>query len=265
MKASIQVALATTGLLAIASSATAQTAPPDFVRVEARNFTSFFKHDHPNAAVRDAYAGAGLKTYRVYAVFSGPARVLAHGGKAIAGATAWSESSDGAFWNHILHDPDYGDTHYNLAPTGPDINFNPSHAFDTFGTIGSFVNPTHVGFYPDASAFANQTNNMQTNWTAPDQGWFASDPHHQNTYASQTQQGLAEDGLYRVLLMQISVAQDVWLLQGNLGILSGISSQGHPYEIWDGYHGPLQYYVPAPGALALLGMAGLVGARRRRA
>lgn len=265
MKATLQLALTTVPSLLLASSVNADKPAAEFLGVEIHDFTDFFLNDHPSQFVRSAYANAGLSTYRVYAAFSAPAMVLAHGGKMNEGINVWSNSTDGVFWN-FEESNYYGDFNYDIAPLAGEINANPSHAFDTFGTIGAFVNPGPVKMY-NYEQFVLQTGHMATNWVATDSGWYGS-PTHSQMIASQTQQGLETNGLYRIGVMQISVAHGA-MIEGNLGILGGHDSDGSQFEIWDGQVGGLLYYnsalIPAPGTLALLGLAGFVSTRRRRA
>lgn len=270
--------LAGAGSLLLAGGANA-----DFLGIDIIDFTNFFSGAgageatgtgvgstvgmHPSAAVRTAYNAGSYRTFRIYAMFDAADRVLAHGGHSTG--TAWSSSTSGSFFNQVELDDYSNETHYN---TPSFTSFNPaSRAFDTFGTIGRHTGDSNTALYANEAGFVAETNNLAGDWSAVDSGWFSFNPLIADNQAklatgSATDanvQGVAGDGIYRVLLMQITVGagEDV---EGNIGLLGGqLEGVASAYEVT----GEALYYnsVPAPGALALLGLAGLAGARRRRA
>ncbi|HRP63892.1 MAG TPA: hypothetical protein PK400_11400 [Phycisphaerales bacterium] len=270
--------LAGAGSLLLAGGANA-----DFLGIDIIDFTNFLSGAgageatgtgvgstvgmHPNAGVRTAYAAAGLRTFRVYAMFNAADRVLAHGGH--SSGTAWASSTSGSFFNQVEFDDYNNATHYNTPSFG---GFTPtSRAWDTFGTIGRHVGDSNTNLYANNEAFAAESGNLAGNWSMSDSGWFSFNPLSADNIAKQATgsatdanvQGVAADGIYRVLLLQITVGagEDV---EGNIGLLGGqLAGVASAYEVT----GEALYYnsVPAPGALALLGLAGLAGARRRRA
>lgn len=253
------LSLATTGSLLLAGAASAA-----FTGVEVAQFDDFFANDHPSANVRGAWSSFNadnpLDVYRVYATFDAADRVISTFGAGGVGQEMYMNNvTTGAFWNHI-DTGHHGDTHYNTAPSGPQIGANPQHAFDTFATIGLFVNDDETtntsGMFPD---------NIQSNWTTDDAtggtgGWFSFDPTAPQTEAllGSASQGLQDDGVWRVLLFQFTVKQGD-KVEGQFGITT--ESQGNIYNDSTFFS---TNPVPAPGALALLGLAGLAGARRRR-
>lgn len=227
---------------------------------------------HPNAAVRAAHIAGNYRTFRIYAMVQQGASVDAVGGLGLTQNTAtWMSASSGNFFNIV--DEDHGEfTHYNVAPATAQVTLNPSHAFDSFVSIGRTLNDSATSFAPDAATFGALTNNMQgSSWStygggAGNAGWFVAGSPVQgqgalgSTTAGHGNWGVANDGVYRVLLAQITVGAGVDI-EGDLGAIGG--STGAGAASWEVLEGLYFNTIPAPGALALLGLAGLAGRRRR--
>ena len=190
----------------------------------------------------EAYVGAGwvangysgLTTYRVYANFT----------EESDGVTAVFGSADnplyvnyaGAFYNDAI----FGDTM--LAPvdyTGG--GFHWANQWDTYVTIGTdqaLGNATALA--PSTPAFGVATGNLGSGFTLTNEAWYIT-PADPQGFGTQ------------VMLAQFTVDYGVTDLSGvfNLQDYNGVQ---YLDQAWA---------VPAPGALALLGLAGLAGRRRR--
>ena len=175
----------------------------------------------------------GLFVCNIYANFDGD------GDRLLSIGFADVSSSTGAFWQHQLG--------LDTAPLDFLIPIDPLVAYDSFVTIGVKVNEGADGTTPDPDFNSDMFNNNG----ALVGGWFNSNPDN----------GQGDGG--NILVAQLTLlkppgdakiggSMTVFWKDGDTGEIIGTEvSFSHP--------------VPAPGALALLGLAGLAGRRRRRA
>ena len=177
----------------------------------------------------------GLTAWRIYANFSDPADMLI----AVFGSPAnpmTITSTDGLFHNDGTFDSLTAPVDYTGSPF-----FLWSNQWDTYVTIGTTDNAGDAtGLTPN---FAAEVGDLAGDFTTDNASWYITpvDP-----------QGIAgADG--RVLLAQFVVAEGQ-NVEGWISLQDGSGAQ----------HLDQYFYTPAPGALALLGLAGLAGYRRRR-
>jgi MYXO-CTERM domain-containing protein len=258
--------LATAGSLLAVGAAQAA-----FVGVEIKTMDHWWTTDNPNASVKASYnANPNLDSWRIYAVFDAPDAVVATTGAGPAGGPQemFLNLSGGSYYNYTETTPTYGNTTvFNVAPptgfTGPRVAL----PYDTFATIGQHQGADATAFTPGGPDVAsnNFTQNFSsTQFTGGTGGWFVSGfPAQAN--ATQTPNGLftasspygaATDGRYYVLLFQLtadSAGRGVPVVTGQFGVASQNSGNNVGF-----------FTTPTPGALALLGLAGLAGNRRRR-
>jgi len=176
----------------------------------------------------NGYGGAGLTTYRLYANFDGLGDdgVLAVFGQ--PGDPALVESTDGAFHNDPL-----GGLLAPLDLTGVGIW---SNQWDTYVTIGATTQTGNAtGLSP---GFATATNSLGTNWSNDNAGWFVTPDDAQSIGT-------------HVFIAQFVVAAG----EGVSGKVNILTRENETIK---------GLMFPAPGALALLGLAGMTGSRRRR-
>lgn len=192
------------------------------------------------------YDPAALDTYRVYAAFDDNLGLVTGVGDIQDDVDFSLTSTDGAFWNATSA----------LAgdfPNNPALWETPGFEdgqWDTFMTIGAAGEPTPVT--SAAPGFTSQAMGLAGDFILDDTGWFVS---------GFPEQGNAVDG--KVLIAQITVAAGVGV-DGRNWRVSGLAEQGNgesAYDIFADFSIPA---IPAPGVLALLGVAGLVSTRRRR-
>ena len=179
-------------------------------------------------------------TYRVYADFDGQDAedgVLSVFG--VAGAAMFMTSGDGAFHN----DPLGGLT----AP----LDIRPaiwSNQWDTYVTINTTTSNETVGLSPD---FEIETNSLASDWSSENAGWFVTPDQAWGKADWSTE----HPG--RVMLAQFTVAEGAGI-EGIINILDrATSTEIRGLRV-------TSEVTPTPGALALLGLAGLAGRRRRR-
>lgn len=151
----------------------------------------------------------------------------------------------------------------NTAPFQSQIDANPDLQWGTFATIGVSIadtgsgvppaNPDETGLSPGFPNFINGNQLVNNNM-----GWFTPGP------VEQGRAGYAGDGdpLLRVLMMQLTVNAGEGV-QGTVDV-AGVNAGSGSFVIG----GQTFVCIPAPGAGALLALAGIAGAgggRRRRA
>jgi MYXO-CTERM domain-containing protein len=226
-----------------------QSSQAAFVGIEVVSSDSFFAA-HPNAAVAAAWnAGPNntLDIYRVYANFN--SNTAADRVNAVSGNVA-TPFTMGAVGGTIFNVVD--EYHYNLASGN-----TPAHnAWDTYVTINSLPSSNGVSLSP---GFDVETGNLSASESpvfSSNCAWFITpDNTAGRAVASAPGQANAPVGTFRVLLAQITVTQGT----PNIFATALLNVNGVDIPI------NLSLTPPAPGALALLGIAGLVGRRRRTA
>ena len=176
----------------------------------------------------NGFGGTGLSAYRLYATFDGLGDdgVLAVFGQ--PGDLAVVTSSDGLFHNDGL-----GGLTAPLDLTGVGIWGNQWDTYVTIGVTTSAGDATGV-----SPGFATATNNLGSSWSNDNAGWFVTPDDAQSVGNN-------------VLIAQFVVAAGE-SVSGQVNILT------RENETFKGLA------FPAPGALALLGLAGVTGSRRRR-
>ena len=190
------------------------------------------------------YDPAALDTYRVYAAFDDNLGLVTGVGDIQDEIDFSLTSTDGAFWNS---------TNAGAGDLPPNPGFFPVFAdlqWDTFVTIGAAAEETPVT--NAAPGFSSQAMGLAGDFILDDTGWFAS---------GFPEQGNAVDG--KVLIAQITVAAGVGV-DGRNWRVSGLAEQGNGESAYDMFADFSIPAIPAPGVLALLGVAGLVSTRRRR-
>lgn len=205
--------------------------------------------------------GINHDVWRVYVNFSNPGdQLISVGGTpnlgplTVQSRNALDNGAGSAFFNHGLGT--------DRPPSQVDINANPTLAWDSFYTIGLTV--ADQGPFGDTMAIAPGTPSLTgTTLSIPNGGWYATPtivvPPEMNN--PQTLAGFAGDGdlASRVIAMQLTtvsggnVRGTVVLSFRDANNVDGTTIGGQTFNSF-----------PAPGALALLGVAGVIGSRRRR-
>ena len=188
------------------------------------------------------YDASALDTYRVYATFDDALGVIT----AVGDSSGLFEltSRDGSFFNST--NPGAGDLPSNPGfwPTFADLQWD---TFVTVGAEGELV-PTTGG----APGFTTQAAGLTGDTFLNNTGWFVS---------GFPAQGDAVNG--RVLVAQLTVNEGIGV-DGRNWRVSGLTESGNSnssFDILSDFSAPT---IPAPGAVALLGLVGLVSRRRRR-
>lgn len=178
---------------------------------------------------------SGLTAWRIYADFDNPADFLisVFGSPLNPMSVA---SSDGAFYNAAGFDSLTAP----LDLTGIGVWTNQWDTYVTIGLDDSAGDATQL-----SPGFATEVNNLATNFTTFNAAWFITPIDPQGTAGNYPGN--------RVMIGQFTVAQGQ-TVSGivNLQLDGGVQ------------HLDQAFATPAPGALALLGLAGLAGVRRRR-
>ena len=196
-------------------------------------------------------------TYRIYALMDNGDRL-----DAVAGNSAQELllTGNGGFYQ----DGNGGPT--SLAINSSFFEFVPSMEWDSYVTVGAL--------YADGTPFgSNELNQVGIDWDDFEDGedlwsdngtWFVTPDKPQG-------EAINHDGLYDTNGDSIGEAYGTLIAQvttiGDGGTFSGLlqarDGNGDSYQVFvNGFN--YGAVVPAPGALALLGLAGIAGRRRRR-
>ena len=196
-------------------------------------------------------SGQSLSVYTVWARFNGPTDTVLNA----FNLAAVGGSNLGGFWHRDLNDTSSNvltqtSGTWNPSQTGSATNNRP---FDSYLTIGGNTGGSNSTNADPSWPVAGGS------WGRPDLpnngtiGWFNSNPPN-----LQGRVGSAGNTATDVRLGQFSVDRDAnggtWNLK--IGYNSGVS--GAPVQFAE-----TTFSLPAPGAMALLGLAGLAGRRRR--
>jgi len=201
-------------------------------------------------AVDNEGNGAGGDTYRIYAMMDMGDRL-----DAVAGNSEQNLSltTTGTFYQNASG----GAT--SLAINSAFFDFVPSLEWDSYVTIGAL--------YSNGEPFdSNNMNDVGMDWSNFETGgdleanngtWFVTPDQAQGEAIAHA--GLGGD--YGVLIAQVTVMDGGEIAGTFSGLLQGKTAAGDTWQ--EGVNGFEYGAVPAPGALALLGLAGLAGRRRR--
>jgi hypothetical protein len=189
----------------------------------------------------------GISVCNVYAQFdnAGNDNVLTIAGTPFAPLNI--SVVNGTFWNH----PTYGG---DTAPTTALIDLFPSLAYDTFVTVG--VKAVGPGGQPaDNMVFVNYPQPIAGTSTSTTNGaWAVLGPDPQGDPFNPIN-SFPGDG--SILIGQFATTNGSSIVGS---FLLQYRSDGVVTATYEGF----EHFIPAPGALGLLGLAGLLTTRRRR-
>ncbi len=193
----------------------------------------------------------GIRVYQVYATFDNPDdRLLGIIGDANNPLSIFTDSPGG------FHQTGAAQLGSDLAPAATFTAIFPELLYDSFVTIGlgaGYDGENTTGLTPGWFDLVSPGFNSTGNIGPAAEGWFNGNPDN-------TQGAPDGDGL--VMIAQLSVnAGSASFIDGSSLVVGWNDAGGNTVQTPDNFFIP----VPAPGALALLGLAGLAGTRRRRA
>jgi MYXO-CTERM domain-containing protein len=204
--------------------------------------------------VRDGDEG---RTYRLYAMMSDGDRLDAVAGN---GQTSLNLTSVNGFYQDGAGGPT------SLAINSNFFEFVPSMEWDSYVTVGAL--------YADGTPFgSNGMNDVGMDFSGFEAGgdlstnngtWFVTPDLEQGNAIMHDNLGASgNDSGYGVLIAQVTTTTTGGIDGYFSGLLQGKDAAG---DTWQATPSDFAYGgIPAPGALALLGLAGIAGRRRRRA
>jgi hypothetical protein len=201
-------------------------------------------------------SGQSLTVYTLWARFNGPTDTVLNafnlggvGGSSMTGF--WHK--DNAYYNSGVLSQEFGT--WNPSQTGSVPNNRP---FDSFLTIGGQATPTNTT-NADPS-WVSGGNADARSWNRPDLpnngtlGWFNSNPPNVQGRVGQLNNTATDVRLGQFVLSSNDSAARTYTL--TIGYNDGIAGSAVQFAT-------NTFSLPAPGAVALIGLAGLVGRRRR--
>ena len=201
-----------------------------------------------------------LTVYTLWARFNGPTdtvlnayNIAAVGGSSLSGF--WHK--DNAYYNSGVLSQEFGT--WNPSQTGS-VTLN--RPFDSYLTIGGLATPTNTTNADPSwvSGGSGTGAGDSRSWNRADipnngtSGWFNSNPPNNAGRVGINNNPADSVRLGQFVLSQSDTAFRTYSL--TIGYNSGIA--GSPVQFGNG-----QFSLPTPGAIALLGLAGLAGRRRR--
>jgi len=196
----------------------------------------------------NGYPTLALDTYRVYAQFNAADAVLAAGDLFIGGTVLNLSTDDttffnsvGAFGNNGLQKP----TDFTVIPgiAGYGGQWDSYLSIDALGSVS-----LAPGLTTALGATAMGMGGLVGNSFAVDNSGWSTTPAGNNTIFN------AGSGFHESLIMQLTVSEGKHVWGDDIVITTSTANTG-PFAF---------HSLPAPGALALLGLAGLTGSGRRR-
>ena len=203
-------------------------------------------------------SGQSLTVYTVWARFNGPTDTVlnAFNLAGVAGSSMtgfWHK--DNAYYNSGILSQEFGT--WNPSQTGSVPNNRP---FDSYLTIGGLANPTNTT-NADPS-WTSGGNADARSWNRPDLptngtlGWFNSNPPNVQGRVGQAGNTATDVRLGQFVVAGSDTAARSFTL--TLGYNNGVAGSAVQFAT-----STFGWGVPTPGAIALLGLAGLAGRRRR--
>ena len=202
-------------------------------------------------------SGVNLDVYTLYARFNGATDTVLNAfnfNRTDGAATNLFYHKDAAYYNSGVLMKEFG----TWAP-GQTGSITLNRPFDSYLTIGGLAAGTNA---TNADPSWNSGGDTRS-WTRPDVpnglnvGWFNSNPPS-NAGRVGINNNLADSVRLGQFVMDRDAAGTTWNLK--IGYNSGVA--GAPVQFAEATF-VLGLPVPAPGAIALLGLAGLAGRRRR--
>lgn len=183
----------------------------------------------------------GVATIQVFANFDNPLDTLLAVGGIPGLAPVVYQSS-----HPLINDDDA----FGGAKAADLPGFPISGEFDSWVSINQFTFADgDTDYSPDFTGVpTGEQAILGTHWEEEDGGWFDSDP------------GTPEQGL-SMIIAQFSIEDTPTTLGTLSGLVNWVPAGGGPGFVSSEF---AVTWIPAPGALALLGVAGVAGSRRRR-
>jgi MYXO-CTERM domain-containing protein len=212
-------------------------------------------------------SGVARDVYRVYAVFSegGPDLwVTALGGSVANGAATIKSITLGGGAGTNFFNAGGG----NSAPGTSSGAFvaGPNAQWDTFATIGADTNDLNDALDDETGLSPGFPTFISSNVWTGNFAWFTAGPKDQGKVANGLAGSFNNAGVNTVGIGVLIAQLTVTAGQHALGTIFVNGTDGTALAAsFTNTNQTFDTRVPAPGALALLGLAGLVGTRRRRA
>ena len=146
----------------------------------------------------------------------------------------------------------------NGGPTSKEINsafftFVPSLEWDSYVSIGAL--------YQNGDPYAdNNLNNIGIDWSSFENGGELFTDNGSWFVTPNDQQGQELNG--RVFIAQLTIQNGTGSLYADLDYMLNLQGKAEDGSTWNAIG---LTWIPAPGAMAVLGMAAMFGSRRRRA
>ena len=203
-------------------------------------------------------SGQNLVVYSVFARFNGPTDTLLNAfnlGSSTAGGLVGYWHKDNASYNEGVLSQEFGT--WNPSQTGSNTANRP---FDSYLTVGGQASGTNTS-NADPS-WVTGGNADARSWNRPDLpnngtlGWFNSNPPNNQGRVGQAGNTATDVRLGQFVVAGSDTAARSFTL--TLGYNNGVAGSAVQFAT-----STFGWGVPTPGAIALLGLAGLAGRRRR--